>query len=140
MLSPIRNLFTPPFHLEKPDRRRVISLVLYLSFLVVGAVLILAMIAATQVVAAELPAWDIILLARLALGRLVLACPVTLLAVGGALVVFHAFSHSEAGRTLMTWDPDDSPEVKARKTGNGGLILASLLLAFVLGLLGAILR
>jgi hypothetical protein len=106
----------------------------------VVATAVITIATATTPAGADSAIWDVVLQSRLALVRIILAIPVVILAVGGAMVAFNAVSHSETGRHLMTWDGADTPEVKARKTGNMGLILAVLLLAFVLGLLGAVLR
>jgi hypothetical protein len=125
---------------RSPRARRAIFLVLLVLLVVAiwGALLHLGAQAGT-LVAAESPQWDGVVLARVALPKLVVAVPVVALVLLGAVAGFAFIDHSELGPRLFHFSPADEPGVKASKKSNVGLVFAALLLG-LLTVAAAILR
>lgn len=140
LLNHLRHLWHAAYNLTVVERRCSVRAACGLAGVLLLAVLLWAVVVARVQVGADHPLWEAVLQARMVLVRLILALPVLVLGLLAAVAAYQTLENTELGRRLLIWDPSDDARVEATKTGNAGTLLASLVLACVLGLLWGVLR
>jgi hypothetical protein len=135
-----KDLFSAPYHLPKGRGPRVVRIILNLAGMISTALLVAFFVIAFRTPHADNPNlnWELINACRAAVIRIFIVFPSTIFAILGWAITFQAFENSEWGRRYTQWDPDDSPEIKAMKTLNGGIVTAALAIAFITAFLKAI--
>jgi cytochrome c biogenesis protein CcdA len=136
----LRDLFTAAFKLDDEQRKRTVRIAVGLAVLCILVVLALAGRTAASEPGVEHPVWEIAILYRLALARLLLAFGLVQVGAMVGMVLYQAFENTQLGKRLVIWSETDSEPVKARKTGNAGLLAGVAFLSCILGLLVGVLR
>lgn len=140
-----RHLFEAAWKLSPEQRRRTVRWALGLAGVVLLVVLFAAGRTATTDAPAENPVWEVVILYRLALARLVLVLALLPAAVAAAVLIYQTLENSNLGKRLLIWSQSDTQpleaiSVQAAKTRNGGVILAVLLGGCIVGVLLGVLR
>lgn len=138
-----QDLFAPGYKLTALQRRRTVRVVLVLAAVALAVILLGVSKTAGAEPGADHPLWEVAVLYRVALARLFLAMAILPLAVWSAVLIYQTLENSALGKRLLHWRGKESYEsvaVQAAKTRNGGLLLAVLLAANILGLLIGVLR
>jgi hypothetical protein len=136
----LKALFASPHKLTPQERKTVTWMAGWVAIAAVFFVVALAAITAGNVVSADSPYWDAVLLTRLVLVRLPLALAVATVGFYLALGFYSVFNKTYIGRRLTLMEEGDGGQIGGMKTGNAGTIMAMLFLACIAGLALAVLR
>jgi len=138
----LSKLFNAAHTMDLAERKSVTRWAGSIAGAAVLLIVALAADAARTTVGTDSAWWDAVLQARLVLVRLVLAAAIMAIGFYSALTLYHVFTKTAIGRSLVVWKANDTDgaNMHGYKTSNGGFILALLMLACIGGLLSGCLR
>ena len=126
------NTFLKPTHKQtQAERRRANGLFWAAGLMLLGGGLASLWCLASMQVPPESAAWELVLLARIALFRIPTGLVVAALALGTAIMAMQWLVRTPQGRFSMLWDDEKdrgSIELKAAKLRNTGLVFSALVL------------
>lgn len=135
-----RDLFTAAFKLTDDQRRKTVRAVAVLAGLILICCLLLASHTATSEPGADHPIWEVAILFRLALARLILAIALIPASAFIGVALYQVLENTQLGKRLLVWSDSDTGEVMARKVANAGLLASVCLATCIVGLLLGVLR
>jgi FtsH-binding integral membrane protein len=120
----LKDLFSNSAKVDPQRRAKINKICLWLAGGLLAFFVFLAIFAANTPVSSDSAWWQAVVSARLTCVRLVMALPVIAFGVLCSSTIFNITENSKMGHRYLSPDASDSDEIKSKKIGNSGILIA----------------